>query len=48
MWEAGEDAPKEWDWQVQLADGRAPSCGGIALVAHHVNASFGDAEIHPL
>lgn len=48
MWEAGEDAPTEWDWQVQLADGRAPSRGGIALVAHHVNASFGDAEIRPL
>ena len=45
---AGENAPEAWDWQVRLSDGRAPSHGGIALVAHHVNASFGDVEIRPL
>ena len=48
VWEAGEDAPTEWDWQVRIADGGDHSRGGIALVAHHVNASFGDAEIQPL
>ena len=48
IWEAGEDAPEASDWQVRLPDGRAPSRGGIALVAHHVNASFGDVEIRPL
>ena len=48
VWEAGEYAPDSWDWQVRLPDGRTPSRGGVALVAHHVNASFGDVKVHPL
>lgn len=48
IWDADGKVPEAWDWQVQQADGRAPSHGGVALVAHHVNASFGSVEVVPL
>ncbi len=44
VWPADEDEPSAWDWQVEQQDERALH-GGVALLAHHVNASFGDIEI---
>jgi hypothetical protein len=47
VWPVESEAPSAWDWQVET-DEPAPVRGGIALIAHHVNASFGQVDIEPL
>ncbi|MGY8826118.1 MAG: hypothetical protein ACKVJG_19640 [Candidatus Latescibacterota bacterium] len=37
--------PNVWDWQVEQTSEHALLTGGPVLLAHHVNASFGDVEI---
>lgn len=48
VWPASEDEPRAWDWLVEQKDERVRPHGGVALLAHHVNASFGDIEVEPL
>ena len=44
-WRAGGNEPAEWSWQHVLTSGTALREGGLALLAHHVDASFGDLTI---
>lgn len=48
IWAAGEPEPEAWNWQEVQSSGTALRRGGAALLAHHVDASFGDIEILPL
>lgn len=45
IWRAGELEPDAWDWQVEQTSEHALRTGGPVLLAHHVNASFGDLEM---
>ncbi|MGH6901410.1 MAG: hypothetical protein ACREIR_01570, partial [Geminicoccaceae bacterium] len=48
FWPAAADEPQAWDWQEVQASRDALRHGGVALLAHHVDASFGDISIVPL
>lgn len=47
VWEQGTAEPFEWDIETTLAVG-APDQGSLALVAHHVDATFGDVQVREL
>jgi hypothetical protein len=44
-WKAGADEPADWSWQHELTSATALRQGGLVLLAHHVDASFGDLMI---
>ena len=48
LWPAAAAEPQAWDWEQVQASPNALRRGGVALVAHHVDASFGDMAIVPL
>jgi hypothetical protein len=48
VWPADQQEPAGWDWQEVLASGSALRQGALALVAHHVDVSFGKILIEPL
>jgi hypothetical protein len=48
FWPAAAAEPQAWDWEHVQASRDALRRGGVALVAHHVDASFGDISIVPL
>jgi hypothetical protein len=48
FWRAATEEPQGWDWEHVQASRDALRHGGVALVAHHVDASFGDISIVPL
>ena len=48
LWHAAAAEPQAWDWEQVQASADALRRGGVALVAHHVDASFGDMAIVPL
>jgi hypothetical protein len=48
LWPAAADEPQAWDWEHVQTSRDALRRGGIALVAHHVDASFGDISVVPL
>jgi hypothetical protein len=48
FWHAATDEPQAWDWEHVQASRDALRHGGVALLAHHVDASFGDISIVPL
>jgi hypothetical protein len=48
LWHAGTVEPSSWDWEHVQVSEHALRRGGIALVAHHVDASFGDISVVPL
>jgi hypothetical protein len=48
LWPAAADEPAAWDWEHVQVSRDALRRGGVALVAHHVDASFGDITIVPL
>jgi hypothetical protein len=48
LWPAAADEPAAWDWEHVQVSRHALRRGGVALVAHHVDASFGDITIVPL
>lgn len=44
VWRQGEEEPNEWSLQ-QTADRKNPDYGGVLLVAHHVDLTFGNVEV---
>lgn len=48
FWHAAADEPNTWDWEQVQASQDALRQGGVALVAHYVDASFGDISVVPL
>ncbi len=48
IWPADAQEPADWDWQEVLASASALRRGGVALLAHHVDVSFGRILIEPL
>lgn len=48
IWREGEKEPAQWDWQETQASKHANRKGGVALLAHHVDATFGNITIKPL
>jgi hypothetical protein len=48
FWHAATDEPQAWDWEHVQTSRDALRHGGVALLAHHVDASFGDISIVPL
>lgn len=45
VWPDGEDEPIEWNWEVTQSSHHALRKGGFALLAHHVEASFGAVSV---
>jgi hypothetical protein len=45
---AAAEEPPFWDWEHVQVSREALRRGGVALVAHHVDASFGDIAVEPL
>jgi hypothetical protein len=48
VWPADSQEPAGWDWQEDHASREALRTGGLGLVAHHVDVSFGKISIVPL
>jgi hypothetical protein len=48
LWPAAAAEPGTWDWEHVQVSADALRRGGVALVAHHVDASFGDIRVVPL
>jgi hypothetical protein len=48
IWHAAAPEPSSWDWEHVQVSEHALRRGGVALVAHHVDASFGDISVVPL
>jgi hypothetical protein len=48
IWEAGEREPATWLWQKLQTSATALRQGGVALVAHHTDVTYGDVEIVPV
>jgi len=48
IWEDGTLEPSDWIWQVTQESQYALRQGGVALVAHHVDASFGDIQVREI
>lgn len=48
MWEAGTPEPTDWDWEVVQTSPTALRRGGVALIAHFVDATFGDVLVTSL
>jgi hypothetical protein len=48
LWPAAATEPASWDWEHVQVSEHALRRGGVALVAHHVDASFGDISVVPL
>lgn len=47
-WRYGTAEPRHWTWDVTQSSPQALRRGGVALLAHHVDATFGDITIIPL
>lgn len=48
IWRAAEPEPAGWSWEQVLTSPHALRTGGVALVAHHVDASFGPVTVQPV
>ncbi|MEM9338652.1 MAG: fibronectin type III domain-containing protein [Bacteroidota bacterium] len=48
VWSDGDEEPADWDWQVVQNSEHALRNGGFALLAHHVDATFGDVSVTSL
>lgn len=48
FWRATDQEPPAWDWEHIQVSRDALRHGGVALLAHHVDASFGDIAVVPL
>lgn len=42
------EEPSDWAFKIQQVSETALRAGGVALVAHHVDATFGDVSVRPL
>lgn len=48
FWPAGAEEPPSWHWEHVQVSRDALRRGGVALVAHHVDASFGNITVVPV
>lgn len=48
IWPHGKDEPQRWHWQATQTSEHALRRGGIGLLAHHVDATFGDVTAEPI
>ena len=48
IWANGDVEPADWDWVETQTSDTALRSGGVALLAHHVDATFGDVTVGPL
>jgi hypothetical protein len=48
IWEAHQKEPVQWNWEVDQKSQHALRKGGVVLLAHHVDATFGDVRIVPI
>lgn len=48
VWEQGSSEPSAWDFQFEQTSEFALREGALALVAHHVDATYGDVQITQL
>lgn len=48
LWSEIETEPSVWDWSVTQRSRHALRKGGVVLLAHHVDVTFGDLLIEPL
>lgn len=48
IWQKEDQEPSDWTWKVVQQSEDALKTGGVALLAHHVDASFGDISIKTL
>lgn len=47
FWTDKEMEPSQWDWQVIQTSHDALRSGGVALLSHHVDVTFGDIAVIP-
>ena len=45
IWKDGEKEPTQWDWKETQVSKHANREGGVALLAHHVDVTFGNITI---
>lgn len=45
VWPSGDREPEAWDWQVTQRSAHALRRGAAALLAHHVDATFGNVSV---
>ena len=45
VWPAELEEPEGWDFQVEQTSDAALRKGGVALVAHHVDVTFGGVSV---
>ncbi len=48
IWNESDAEPLTWDWQEIQQSEHALRQGGVALVAHHADVTFGDVSIMPI
>ncbi len=48
LWSADEPEPAAWTWEQTQVSANALRSGGVALLAHHVDVTFGDVIVTPL
>ena len=48
IWPHSAPEPENWNWRQTQVSINALARGGVALLAHHVDATFGDVTIEPL
>jgi len=48
IWKAHEMEPAKWNWELDQKSLHALRRGGIALLAHHVDVTFGEVTVIPL
>ena len=48
LWKESEIEPTRWNWEVDQKSQHALRKGGVVLLAHHVDATFGDVHIIPI
>ena len=48
IWNIEDAEPLKWDWQVIQVSTHALQKGGVAFIAHHIDATFGDINIEPI
>jgi hypothetical protein len=45
IWQEGETEPSAWDWEVVQKSEHALRKGGLVLLAHHVDVTFGNVTV---
>jgi hypothetical protein len=48
IWQEGKTEPSDWDWEVVQKSEHALRKGGLVLLAHHVDISFGEVTVEQI